>query len=688
MNKYTLFVGFLFLVSLFAKAQEQPTSYLKTKGRFVNNAVELRFFPDRKSSMKLAFESGFIIERATGTGSDFVEIGRTKPYSIAQWAAAMTSTTSEGESNDIELAQDFYLAILENNGGLMDLTAGIADLKAQKAVEDFQLMVSLLTAVKNSVAAQGLGFSFLDTEVQNGIDYTYRVRLVGTSTIYKIQSIPYTLNAVNRSGTYENKVYIKTGDQQLGFVWKDHPDISGIDVERTINGASKVLNNAPIYAVRGAEYEGDKRTGFSDKNLINYQKYTYRFYGKTLFGERVQFAEVTAMPKDMTPPQQPFLKQPKHAKPDEVHVEWKMNAPIASDFKGFAISRSEKNDGQFSILHEKLLPSSARKFIDKSFLLGKTNYYLVQAVDTANNISSSFPVSVTLIDSIAPIRPVFISGKIDSLGIVTIDVKKNKESDLMGYRIYRSNASEHEFSVIKEGFLSPDSLKNPVQTIFKDTITLKSLTPYIYYQTEALDFNHNTSLKSEILKVKRPDKIAPTTPIFKDRKSTENGIDLSFVQSKSIDVIEQILYRKTAMKDPWVKLINLEKGQTKFNDTQVEKGRTYYYSIRAIDDSGNVSKYAFPVQGKAYYNGMRPSIENLKVKRDKNKVTLTWNYPTKNENTFFVIYKKNKKGQLVQHDRSLKLSFSESGNKNDAYAVKVFTTDGWQSKISEEIVVK
>ena len=67
---------------------------------------------------------------------------------------------------------------------------------------------------------------------------------------------------------------------------------------------------------------------------VNYQKYIYRFYGQTIFGERVKFAEVTGMPRDLTPPQKPFLKQPKHAKPDEVHVEWEMNAPIAKDFKG------------------------------------------------------------------------------------------------------------------------------------------------------------------------------------------------------------------------------------------------------------------------------------------------------------------------------------------------------------------
>ncbi|MGJ8684695.1 MAG: fibronectin type III domain-containing protein [Nonlabens sp.] len=690
MKKYPsiIFIGFLFLVSAFAKAQQEPTTVIKTKGRFINNSVELRFFPDRKSTMSLAFKSGFIIERATGTASNFVEIGRTQPFTESQWQEAMAAARTEDERNEIELAQDFYLDILAGSGGSMDFTSGISDLKDQKATEDFQLMVSLLTAIKNSEAAKGLGFSYIDKSVQNGTDYSYRIKLVEESAIYKTESAPFQIKASTDGNALKNKVFVKTGDTQLGFVWKDHPDLSGVDVERTINGKNVKLNKAPIYAIRGSNYDGPKRTGFDEDSLVNYQKYTYRFYAQTLFGERVQFAEVTAMPRDRTAPQQPFLKQPQHVKPGEVHVEWKMNAPIGGDFKGFAISRSHQNNGEFKLLHDKLLPSSARKFIDKSFILGKTNYYLVQAVDTANNISSSYPVSVTLIDSIPPTKPIFIKGKIDSTGIVTIDIKENPESDLMGYRLYRSNASEHEFSAIKEGFLSIDSMDRKVQTTYRDTVTLKSLTPYIYYRVEALDFNHNTSEFSEILKVKRPDKIAPTTPVFKKIKSTEKQIELQFVLSKSMDVKEQILYRKTDLKAPWEKYQIFENDQNSFIDNRVEKGTTYYYSMRAIDDSDNFSQYAVPVQGKTYDTGVRPPVENLKINSRDGRVDITWSYKNLNKDTYFVIYKKNKNGQFVQHGRSLELRFRESEKNKSTYAIKVFTTDGGQSKLSKEVSIK
>jgi len=686
---YILLAISLFLSIIKINAQEKPISELKAAARYTASGVELRFFPDRKKTLDLGLQSGFIVERADGTSSNFKEIARTKPYSEEEWAQILERATTQDEKIQIEISQDFYISSQEKSGGKLDFLAGIADLKQQKADEDFQFMVSILTAIKNADAAKGLGLSYVDNTVQTRESYSYRIKIVANSEVYEIKSIPVTIQTTIDNNQYENKVYIRTGDTQLGFVWEDHPNLSGVDIERTINGANKKLNDAPIYTVRGKTYKGTKRNGFSEDSLVNYQKYTYRFYGQTIFGERVKFAEVTGMPRDLTPPQKPFLKQPKHSKPDEVHVEWEMNAPIAKDFKGFAISRSEKSDGYFSLINDKLLPSSARKFIDKSFIKGKSNYYLIQALDTANNVSSSFPISVTLIDSIPPVKPVFIDGKIDSLGVVTVTIQKNRETDLMGYRLYRSNSPEHEFSVIEEGFLSLDSLQNEVKTVFIDSVTLRSLTPYIYYRTEALDFNHNTSIFSKILKVKRPDNIPPTTPVFKKVKVGEDYVQLEFALSKSIDVKQQSLFRKLDLKDDWKQQAVLQNNQKEYIDKEVEKGTKYYYSLQAIDDSNNKSEFAIPVMGKPYDSGVRLPVENIKIKQDRNDIILSWDYKLMNENTFFVIYKQNKNGDLVQFTNTKELFFKEKADsKPTGYAVRVITKDGGKSKISELISIK
>ena len=683
-----LIIGIFINIS-FANAQEKPTSQIKVAARYTPQGVELRFFPDRKKMLDVGLQSGFILERAEGNSRKYIEITRTKPFSEEEWAITIQRAKTEEEKIQLEMSQDFYISSREKSGGNLDFTKGIANLKQQKADEDFQFMVSILTAIKNANAAKGLGLSYIDTTIQPGKKYTYRVKLVGNSPVYKIESIPVTIQTTKDEYTYKNKVYIKTGDTQLGFVWEDSPYLSGVDIERKINGVYKKLNDAPIYTVRGKNYKGVKRNGFSEDSLVNYQKYTYRFYAQTIFGERVKFAEVTGMPRDLTPPQKPFLKQPKHAKPNEVHIEWEMKAPIAKDFKGFKIARSEKSSGNFTVLNGKLLPSTARKFIDTSFIKGKDNYYLIQALDTANNVSSSFPISVTLIDSIPPVKPIFIDGKIDSTGVVTVNIQKNKEPDLMGYRLYRSNSPEHEFSVIKEGFLSLDSLKNEVQTVFLDTVTLKSLTPYIYYRTEALDFNHNTSEFSDILKVKRPDVIPPTTPVFKKVKVGEDFVELGFSLSKSRDVKQQLLFRKLNLKDKWELLTTLKNNQKTYIDKNVEKGIKYYYTLQAIDDSDNKSEFAILVMGKPYDTGVRPPVEDLRIQQNKNDIIITWKYQFKNKQTLFLIYKQNKNGDLVQYKNTNELFFKEkSANKPAVYAVKVITKDGGKSKISKLISIQ
>jgi hypothetical protein len=369
-----------------------------------------------------------------------------------------------------------------------------------------------------------------------------------------------------------------------------------------------------------------------------------------------------------------------------------MNAEPASDLKGFFVARSDKNEGDFKVLHNSMLSKDTRSFTDNSFIVGQANYYIVQAIDTANNISSSFPVSVTLIDSTPPVKPVFISGKIDSLGIVTIIVDKNKEKDLMGYRLFKANEDEHEFSVIYEGFINSDSLNQEVQTIFIDTVTLNSLTPFIYYKVKALDFNFNQSEFSEVLKITRPDTIPPTTPVFTSIIVQENEVELYFVLSESIDVIEHTLFRKTKMDAPWDSLVSISIKQNSYTDKNVKKGTTYYYSLKAKDNSGNYSNYANAVYGKPYDNGVRPPIEKLALSRNQSNLVLTWEYKEFNSESFFVVYKKDSKGNLKEYKKSDDLKFVDSSvaKGTHSYAVKVFTKDGGQSKISNiiELVVE
>jgi uncharacterized protein len=672
-------------------AQDEFTGTIRIGGRYTEGiGVELRFFPSRKVILETGFREGFIIERTISGTENFEELARLKPFTDSQWDEAMAAQPSNSETYDLlDLARAFLKSAQTPKGGDFDFEQGINALKQQKANEDFEYAIFVLSAVREAKVAEALALSYIDKSVLPQNVYTYRIKTIGIPPIYTVVPEPFTIETNGIDTQYKNDVFVYEDDTKLNFAWKESDYLSGYLVERMGPDESifSPLNTTPIYNLTGGEYKGEKRGSYHDENLTNYQIYTYRFYGSNLFGEKKMFAEVKAMPRDRTPPEQPFLEKPEHVAPTQVLLKWQMNPKPAPDLLGFVIGRSNTTDGNYELLNSNFLPKEARSFTDSTFKTGGLNYYVVQAVDTALNVSSSFPVAVTLIDTIPPSQPEFISGKIDSTGVVTIEVAKNTERDLMGYRLFKANDPAHEFSVIFEHFIDADTLNHNIQLVFTDTVTLNSLTPYIYYRIKALDFNYNQSVFSELLIIERPDTIPPTTPVFKRIVSSKTNVELHFALSESSDLASHELYRKTNMEEPWNLYAMLDQDQTIYIDSAVVQGTNYYYSLRALDKSGLYSDYAHPMFGKAYDDGVRPPIDDLRLVVDENTARLYWSYSAFKEGTYFVIYKTDKNGILRQHTRTTELEYTEPINSTlrIRYAIKVFTSDGGQSAISNEV---
>ncbi len=691
MKNYILILSILFFSSASFAQAEKIKAQINILGRYQQGKVQLRFLPDKKKVFYVGLKNGFVIQRALLEGHpediselDFKTIGKTRAYTPEQWRQAIRN--AKGETKDLlELAKDFYDQMDDKKGTSFSLDEGIKELKEAKSKEDFEYMIFAMSALKDAAVAKAIGISFEDPNVISQKVYLYRIALAQNNTEYQVESDIFSIQAVEEPFE-ERLITIKEGERKLSFQWEEKDIVSGVIAERKDPQTHQwiTLNETPIYNLG----DGFVNT-FQDTNLVNYQVYEYRFYGFTPFGEKVKFGEAKGMPRDLTPPQAPIFVKAKHAKQKEVHLEWKLLKPMEGDFKGFVIGRSPTNKGNFEIISNGVLPKGSRSFVDTTFVTHHPNYYVVQAVDTAGNYSSTPPYFVTLIDSVPPAKPKFVSGKIDSNGVVTVTIELNKEEDLMGYRLFRANGSEHEFSVIREGFDPTDSIIRPVQLVFYDTVTLNSLTPYIYYRTKALDYNFNQSVFSDILKVKRPDTIAPVTPVFKKVLVGTDQVELHFAPSSSRDVVSHFLYRRTDNNQPWRILANIPKGSKKYIDKKVKQKVKYYYSLRAKDDSDLYSDYAFPVAARPYDNGVRPVVNNLKINKLEQEFQLTWTYPSKYKDAVFIIYKKDEKGRLRRlmstKNKQAKIKKNLAGS---SFAVKVFTHDGGESKVSPVVVFK
>jgi hypothetical protein len=679
------------LMPVVSVAQSKPgKASIGMLGRYTSNGVELRWIPDNKTILRLGFQQGYSLERRQAGSGAWNKMAAIKPYAQAQWQTLIANETNPDTRSNLELAMDFLFAGDQADPAKLNLDQGIAALNERKSKEDMVYAVFVLTALREAKVAEALGLAYTDKTVQQGIEYEYRVSLIAQSPVYAVENGSVKINTVLQKNPYQYEVFVYPGDQKLSFAWPETADLAGFFVERAAAGETvfKPLNETPIFAAAGEGFEGNVNNTFVDDSLQNYTWYRYRFYGTTAFGEKVLFAEVKGMPRDLTPPPPPVIKQPKHLTPKQVLIEWEMYGDTP-DLRGFLVGRSNSDTGNFTVLHKTLLSSKTRSFVDEGFNKDGLNFYLVYALDTAGNLSASYPGYVALIDSIPPAKPLIQSAVIDSNGIVTITIKKGIEKDLKGYKLFTSNSPEHEFSAIREAFRADREDSNDVQLIFRDTVTLQSLTPKIYYRVKALDFNYNQSVFSEIAAVVRPDTIPPVAPVFNDVLVMEKAVQLLFSGSSSVDVKEHYLYRKTATEAPWQLLKNMDKTASQYLDTSVVQGVTYFYSLRAKDLGGLYSTYAMPVQGRPFDTGVRPPVENLTGVLEDKKLTLTWTYPAIGKDVYFIVYKQNRDGQLVKQAIVKENTFSMSTEEKKAiYAVKAGTYDGGESGMSAPLQVK
>ncbi|WP_290662884.1 fibronectin type III domain-containing protein, partial [Ignavibacterium sp.] len=463
-------------------------------------------------------------------------------------------------------------------------------------------------------------------------------------------------------------------------------------IERSEDGRNwKRLNNIPyLQATQNPNQEPDEYIYYTDTTIArNYLPYKYRLIGITPFAELSEPSDVIeAMGRDRSGPQPPIITSIKDVN-GKIELEWQLENP-PSDLKGFMIGRSSSIGGQYEPITPQMLGTSARKYTDSNPDPIDENYYVVFAIDTAGNASVSMPAYGFLIDSIPPAKPIGLTGNIDTLGVVTLRWPLGQDPDITGYRVYFANAADHEFSN-----LTPYPIQD---TVFVDTISLNTLTKEIFYQIAAVDRNFNHSVRSDILRLVKPDIVPPVTPLISDYLVTDTAVILKIIPSSSDDVAEHILFRKGEKQTGWTPILTLNNSslnQTEIFDNNVTGPNYYLYALQSVDSSGNKSELSPSVGVRVRQNLKVFQIEGLNASYDNQKkvVSLTWKKP-QGDLKYYVIYRKVNAGKFenfasVDPDKS---SFSDSEliyQGEYQYGIKgVFSSNESQISISSPVLVK
>ncbi len=539
--------------------------------------------------------------------------------------------------------------------------------------------------------ADGYGLRYVDRDVKPGSAYLYRLYSLANdpdqpidTAITAIQVVPFTsIPSIEslRSEESEKLVVLK-------WYRYEHPEaFTGYFIERSTDGGKTFgrLKEIPFIAAKNEELDA---TSSGKQDTIeyrvelerNYEPVTYRIRAVDAFGEMSGAgAQVTAMGRDRTAPKAPLIAPVEVVEGEAVRIRWDLPADIEGDLDGFYIGRGGDPEGPFEAISE-FLPVTSREFIHRGVDTLTPGYYVVGAIDTAGNLRNSAPVLGLLPDSIPPMTPQGLAGIIDSNGVVTLTWTPNTEDDLHGYRVFFANQEDHEFQQL--------TTEITTDTIFRDTLTLQTLSEEIYYKVTALDWNFNHSEFTGTLTLKKPDVIAPIPPAIIGVEPGDRGVAIRWHRSPSGDVIEHRLYRRVAGETDWTDLLgSTDPSLLDHTDSTAERGILYEYGLEAIDDDGNRSGLSNIVTARPYDNGIRPGIATLDVLYDSTAggVVLRWR-GTPAAEARIMLYKSvddGKQGLVgsVPGDAVEYIDREVFAGSRYRYGVKVVTADGGESMI-------
>ena len=540
-------------------------------------------------------------------------------------------------------------------------------------------------------AARSHGLLYVDKNIKYGNKYLYCIKPNRPDT-FSVADSAVIFVAVNDTFTTPVPVGIYAGfkDMAVTVSWDNESMeqvFSAYNVERSDDGGKTfhVVNREPVINISAYSEKPLRRMMYIDTIPQNEKEYFYRVRGITPFGEMSPPSDtVSGMGTQYLVGINPIINGSGIKNRRSLVIQWEFPEEYEEYVKGFTVERADMVGGHYVQLSD-TLNRTVRTFTDTS--ANNVNYYQVRAISKAGNVFCSFPSLVQLPDSIPPAAPAGLTGTVDSSGIVTLRWNRNYETDLMSYRIYRSNRSDTNFILANHAMVT--------DTSFIDTISLNNLTKRVYYAVSAQDKNYNESQRSASFKILKPDTIPPVAPVIKDIRTSENAVIINWIASSSEDAVKNLLYRRKEGEREWVlaEVKDQKAGSGAIKDTDVAGGIMYEYMMIAVDESGLESINNRPLTIRTRNVKTESELNIIFSKAtDGKSVKLSWNIKDSNIQRIY-IYKSTAGGPVVLYktfDPGIK-KFIDSEIKAGTlykYYTQITDKNGLRSKMSEGYLVQ
>jgi hypothetical protein len=644
--------------------------------RAYGDSIIVRWAPPNALVWESAKKDGFKVYRSEGWGDPEL-LAEVKPRPKSEMDASLV----EQDSMAFLAAGLLYGQFDESE---------ITSLNDRKNMTENYFAMALMAAEQSPQAAEILGFRFIDKEVEVGVEYTY---LISTPSLPDLSDAGMiSVNNVNIPIEAPEGFYLTPADKSIRLNWSRGLNIgrfSYYKVERSRDGFNfEQVNQAPIVFMDSdlAEFT---TYFYVDSVGVNDVPFYYRLSGGNSFGEWSLPAERIGIAVDLTPPlpAQIYFADYQDSL-EQFVIDWAPQGELPEDFAYYQIMMSEAQGGLYSVISEELDPTTNSFTLDVRGLELEGKYYFkIASVDVKGNISESTAFPARVPDLTPPDIPVSLRGFIDDDGRVEIGWEPSEATDTRGYWLYWANDPEEEFSLISQDIIE--------ENYFVWQVNDKSLNKQIYICLRVEDEDFNRSNTSEVLRLKRPDKVPPIPPVIQPVSVSEGALKVNWKVSPSDDVSYSLLYKRNAQnKDTtWMLLDTIQIDTGSYRDTMVKIDSAYQYRICSVDDSGNQSDLSAVSHGVLPFPADLIVVSDLKVVSDAGSNRLNWNdLPEhailKDFKHQFDIYRSTGSGGLERINTipAGTLSFTDQNVVKDVlynYAIRIRFDNGWVGDLSE-----
>ncbi|GAA4278345.1 fibronectin type III domain-containing protein [Aquimarina mytili] len=629
LNHIYVLVVLLVLLPFHISAQDpigDEIPEVKVIGTVTKDAIMLRWAVNTPLAWKYVNQYGYTLERKTiAIGQEILKDPIVKnitpipilPKPMMEWESFVEGNENAAIAAQAIYGEDFEVELEEGGNGILNI------INLAEALEQ-RFSFALFAADQDYEVAKYSGLAFVDIDVKPNERYLYTVSTAIPKEKLNVKFGGVYLGLSDYQPLPEPQDFVGVfNDKNVMLSWNFtllKKQYNNYIIERSDDGnIYKALSDIPIVNLNERKKNPSDRMFYIDSLPQNNKEYHYRLKGISPFGEIGPPSKVISGSGKKPLQHNPAITEAKLL-PDNnsARITWEFPEEGLASIDHFELNRSDLIKGNFATIISNI--SKDKRSIEYSNL-NAINYFTITAVGINGYKRVSFPKMVQPVDDTPPSIPIGLTGVIDSTGVVQLSWQKNTEPDFLGYRVFRANLENEEFTQI--------TFKTIPQSNIADTINIKTLNSKVYYKIQAFDMRYNPSGFSEILMLEKPDVIPPTKPVFKSFKADKGVVELYWINSSSSDAFKTLVYRKVKGEDtPWELIAETDLPDNSFKDTTAKPIVVYLYTLVTMDKSGLESEPVTPLTVSLPDNVLKAEIDKFTalVNREEKKIMLTWKY--------------------------------------------------------------